>query len=248
MEKSKEKILVSSCLLGLNCRFDGENNYSKEIDEFLKDYEHLATWILLPIEITFLIFVLIEFKMTRKSFEWQKEEREKSKDEEANRQLLEIIKFFLYYYYNNKFDYECSFRELQDIRKEMLCTKDERKKLNKKLIKLDLQRDKTEIIKNLISIFEKERNNEKQISKTARDMLEKIIDVLIINSGEINIIAYNMANIDRINNFSYDDGMKKLHNIINKYTIPPELAKAMDLDYKLLKQIYNLCLYGKFFN
>ncbi len=39
MEKSKEKILVSSCLLGLNCRFDGENNYSKEIDEFLKDYE-----------------------------------------------------------------------------------------------------------------------------------------------------------------------------------------------------------------
>ena len=39
MEKSKEKILVSSCLLGLNCRFDGENNYSKEIDEFLNDYE-----------------------------------------------------------------------------------------------------------------------------------------------------------------------------------------------------------------
>ena len=35
----KEKILVSSCLLGLNCRYDGENNYSKEIDEFLKDYE-----------------------------------------------------------------------------------------------------------------------------------------------------------------------------------------------------------------
>ena len=37
--KSKEKILVSSCLLGLNCKYDGGNNYSKEIDEFLKDYE-----------------------------------------------------------------------------------------------------------------------------------------------------------------------------------------------------------------
>ena len=34
----KEKILVSACLLGLNCRFDGKNNYTKEIDEFLKDY------------------------------------------------------------------------------------------------------------------------------------------------------------------------------------------------------------------
>jgi len=40
MEKNcKEKILVSSCLLGLNCKYNGGNNYSKEIDEFLKDYD-----------------------------------------------------------------------------------------------------------------------------------------------------------------------------------------------------------------
>lgn len=38
-ERVKEKILVSACLLGLNCKYDGENNYSKDIDEFLKDYE-----------------------------------------------------------------------------------------------------------------------------------------------------------------------------------------------------------------
>ena len=37
--KGKEKILVSSCLLGLNCKYDGGNNYSNEIDEFLKDYD-----------------------------------------------------------------------------------------------------------------------------------------------------------------------------------------------------------------
>lgn len=36
---SREKILVSSCLLGLNCKYDGGNNASKEVDEFLKDYE-----------------------------------------------------------------------------------------------------------------------------------------------------------------------------------------------------------------
>ena len=34
-----KKILVSSCLLGLNCRYDGGNNYSKEVEEFLKNYE-----------------------------------------------------------------------------------------------------------------------------------------------------------------------------------------------------------------
>ena len=31
---SREKILVSSCLLGLNCKYDGGNNASKEVDEF----------------------------------------------------------------------------------------------------------------------------------------------------------------------------------------------------------------------
>lgn len=36
---NNEKILVSSCLLGLNCRYDGGNNYSKEVEEFLKNYE-----------------------------------------------------------------------------------------------------------------------------------------------------------------------------------------------------------------
>ena len=37
--KNKEKILVSSCLLGLNCKYDGGNNYSMAIEAFLKDYE-----------------------------------------------------------------------------------------------------------------------------------------------------------------------------------------------------------------
>ena len=35
--KCKEKILVSSCLQGLNCKYDGGNNYSNEIDYFFKN-------------------------------------------------------------------------------------------------------------------------------------------------------------------------------------------------------------------
>ncbi len=39
IDNKKEKILVSACLLGVNCKYNGDNNYSSEIDEFLKDYE-----------------------------------------------------------------------------------------------------------------------------------------------------------------------------------------------------------------
>lgn len=36
---NKDKILVSACLLGVNCKYNGGNNGADEIDEFLKDYE-----------------------------------------------------------------------------------------------------------------------------------------------------------------------------------------------------------------
>ena len=39
MNSKKEKILVSACLLGVNCKYNGGNNASEEVDEFLKDYE-----------------------------------------------------------------------------------------------------------------------------------------------------------------------------------------------------------------
>ena len=39
MNSKKEKILVSACLLGVNCKYNGSNNASEDVDEFLKDYE-----------------------------------------------------------------------------------------------------------------------------------------------------------------------------------------------------------------
>lgn len=35
----KEKILVSACLLGVNCKYNGGNNYSEEVDKILKNYD-----------------------------------------------------------------------------------------------------------------------------------------------------------------------------------------------------------------
>ena len=35
----KEKILVSACLIGLNCKYNGKNNYNEKIDIFLRDYD-----------------------------------------------------------------------------------------------------------------------------------------------------------------------------------------------------------------
>ena len=38
-EKEIKKILVSACLLGDNCKYDGGNNYHKELVEWLSDKE-----------------------------------------------------------------------------------------------------------------------------------------------------------------------------------------------------------------
>ena len=35
----KEKILVSACLMGVNCKYNGGNNYDPKVAEFLKDDE-----------------------------------------------------------------------------------------------------------------------------------------------------------------------------------------------------------------
>lgn len=38
----KKKIIVSACLLGKNCKYNGGNNYNEAIVEFLKDKEVIA--------------------------------------------------------------------------------------------------------------------------------------------------------------------------------------------------------------
>ena len=35
----KEKILVSACLLGVDCKYSGGNNYNEKVLEYIKDYE-----------------------------------------------------------------------------------------------------------------------------------------------------------------------------------------------------------------
>ncbi len=35
------KYIVSACLLGKNCKYNGQNNYNKELHEFLKDKEYI---------------------------------------------------------------------------------------------------------------------------------------------------------------------------------------------------------------
>lgn len=35
----KEKVLVSACLLGLNCKYDGNNNRNEKVLEYIKDKE-----------------------------------------------------------------------------------------------------------------------------------------------------------------------------------------------------------------
>lgn len=35
----KEKILVSACLLGINCKYSGGNNLNEKVLDYIKDYE-----------------------------------------------------------------------------------------------------------------------------------------------------------------------------------------------------------------
>ena len=39
MDKKNIRILVSACLLGVNCRYDGKNGRRDEVLELLKEYE-----------------------------------------------------------------------------------------------------------------------------------------------------------------------------------------------------------------
>lgn len=38
-QNKKQKILVSACLLGINCKYDGTNNEDEEVIKYLKDKE-----------------------------------------------------------------------------------------------------------------------------------------------------------------------------------------------------------------
>lgn len=35
----KERLLVSACLLGVNCKYSGGNNYNEKVIDYIKDYE-----------------------------------------------------------------------------------------------------------------------------------------------------------------------------------------------------------------
>ncbi|WP_437130990.1 DUF523 domain-containing protein [Peptostreptococcus russellii] len=39
---NKEKILVSACLLGTNCKYNGKNNRNEKLIEYLKDKEYIS--------------------------------------------------------------------------------------------------------------------------------------------------------------------------------------------------------------
>ena len=39
------KLVVSSCLMGINCKYSGGNNASQELLEYVKEHEVLMLWV-----------------------------------------------------------------------------------------------------------------------------------------------------------------------------------------------------------
>ena len=62
--------------------------------EWFEKYEVFTSYIELIVEITFLCFVLKEFKMTRKSFQWQEEEQKENERRKMNKKFSDICVYF----------------------------------------------------------------------------------------------------------------------------------------------------------
>lgn len=78
-------------------------NILKPISKALEDYDGLMSLAELIVEGLFLFFVLKEFKMTRKSFEWQNEEWRNRKDDEATKRINMIARALAIEYLNGTF-------------------------------------------------------------------------------------------------------------------------------------------------
>ena len=76
-------------------------NILKPISKVLEDYDGLMSLAELIVEGLFLLFVLKEFKMTRKSFEWQNEEWRNRKDDEATKRINMIARALVIDYIND---------------------------------------------------------------------------------------------------------------------------------------------------
>ena len=74
--------------------FCGTNIFKqfKQLSDWLSGYDGLMSLAELIVEGIFLFFVLKEFKMTRKSFEWQNEEWRNRKDDEATKRINMITR------------------------------------------------------------------------------------------------------------------------------------------------------------
>ena len=48
-------ILVSACLLGINCKYNGDNNKNEKVAEYLKDKQMIMSDMVLEVDSSFFI-------------------------------------------------------------------------------------------------------------------------------------------------------------------------------------------------
>ena len=183
------------------------------------------------IEAIFLFFVLKEFKMTRKSFEWQQKEQQEKKDKEANRQLNEIVKFFLQLHILKMSYDELIRHRLQDF--GYLCDNPEERK--RQLNEIREYAKEKNILNYLLKQYEENREN---ITKQEEDTVNKINKKFVLLNSNCGYFAVQLK----------DDKKEEFYNYIQRYNLLPETAKNMKLDYDIVEKIYNKIFYKKYAN
>lgn len=183
------------------------------------------------IEAIFLFFVLKEFKMTRKSFEWQQKEQQEKKDKEANRQLNEIVKFFLQLHILKMSYDELIYHRLQDL--GYLCDNPEERK--RQLNEIREYTKEKNILNYLLKQYEENREN---ITKQEEDTVNKINKKFVLLNSNCRYFAVQLK----------DGEKEEWCNYIQQYNLLPETAKNMKLDYDIVEKIYNKIFYKKYAN
>ena len=180
-----------------------------------------------------MFFVVKEFRITRKNFEWQKKEQQEKADKEANRQLTEIVKFFARQYVLENIKLVNQYKDDQrrgELPKEL-------PKQQEKYIKT-----KEEFLKLLKQHYKE--NTKKDVNKQESLAIDKINEKFFDTFRDINLANDTCQSRSSIVWCMENDTLKHIDDIC----LRPEVAKHMGIDYKILEKIYNNIYYKDYAN
>ena len=210
-------IIAIICIIKFHPKFLTITDFLGITDEKVSN---LISYIELFIEFGFLYFVLKEFKMTRKSFELQEDNR-------ANQKLEKIIKYFLREFIQKVFNNLPHSLGTYVLNSSYQILEEECKKWSSKLL--------NEVLNEFTEKFQ-DTQKEKDTVRKITNFIKKKYSLRLGYS-----VCYYVHSCYRED--IKEPGMELYKKIETFFSVPSETAKHMGIDYKILEKIYNNILY-----